>query len=295
MADTETQEDGLSPEVAALAALGRGEEAPAANVADGQDTPAPPQAPQRPDHVPEKFWDAEKGEVRTDALLKSYTELEKTRGKPQEPPAELKDGEEGADDKAKAGEDGGASDEAPAGIPAELFTDAQVEFAETGDLSAETREKIIASGIPSEFLDTYLAGVKALSASLTEAVYNAAGGQENYDAAVAWARENWSEAKVSKFDTALNDPDLMPTMVTALISEFRGAVPGEGNLTRPSGGVDTGDLYTSPDEFTRDLAKADEAGDVIARRQAVAKLERSKKAGTLKHVTPRNGAAALRR
>lgn len=32
---------------------------------------------ERPDDVPEKFWDAETGSVRTEALLKSYGELEK--------------------------------------------------------------------------------------------------------------------------------------------------------------------------------------------------------------------------
>lgn len=42
------------------------------------------QAPVRPDNVPEKFWNAETGTVNTEALLASYTELEKTRSKPQE-------------------------------------------------------------------------------------------------------------------------------------------------------------------------------------------------------------------
>lgn len=32
---------------------------------------------QKPEGLPDKFWDAEKGEVRYDALIKSYTELEK--------------------------------------------------------------------------------------------------------------------------------------------------------------------------------------------------------------------------
>src|ERR1700720_209995 len=38
--------------------------------------------PARPEHVPEKFWNADKGEVNVDALLKSYGELEKTRQPP---------------------------------------------------------------------------------------------------------------------------------------------------------------------------------------------------------------------
>lgn len=36
--------------------------------------------PARPDGVPEKFWDREAGAVRTDALLKSYVELERKLG-----------------------------------------------------------------------------------------------------------------------------------------------------------------------------------------------------------------------
>lgn len=42
---------------------------------------AAPAAPARPDEVPEKFWDAESGTVRTEALLKSYTELERKLGR----------------------------------------------------------------------------------------------------------------------------------------------------------------------------------------------------------------------
>ncbi|MHC8508733.1 MAG: capsid assembly protein [Rhodospirillales bacterium] len=41
----------------------------------------PPEAPaERPSDVPEKFWDADTGAVRTDALLKSYLSLEKRFG-----------------------------------------------------------------------------------------------------------------------------------------------------------------------------------------------------------------------
>ena len=41
----------------------------------------PAQAPAaRPPGVPEKFWDREAGSIRTDALLKSYVELERKLG-----------------------------------------------------------------------------------------------------------------------------------------------------------------------------------------------------------------------
>jgi len=38
-------------------------------------------SPGRPAEIPEKFWDAEKGEIRVDALLKSYRELERRLSK----------------------------------------------------------------------------------------------------------------------------------------------------------------------------------------------------------------------
>lgn len=43
---------------------------------------ATPDKPQRPDNVPEKFWDAEKGVVKYDDVLKSYVELEKSKARP---------------------------------------------------------------------------------------------------------------------------------------------------------------------------------------------------------------------
>ena len=46
----------------------------------------------RPDHVPEKFWDADAGSVRTDALIKSYGELERRLGEPAPDVPESADG-----------------------------------------------------------------------------------------------------------------------------------------------------------------------------------------------------------
>lgn len=41
---------------------------------------ASPEIAQRPEDVPEKFWDSERGQIRTDALVKSYRELERKLG-----------------------------------------------------------------------------------------------------------------------------------------------------------------------------------------------------------------------
>ena len=55
--------------------------------------PAPRSGPQRPASVPDKFWDEAVGTVRTDALIKSYLELEKKLSSTalREPPASAED------------------------------------------------------------------------------------------------------------------------------------------------------------------------------------------------------------
>lgn len=52
--------------------------APEAQPAE-QPTAAPGAAPARPDFIPEKFWDAEKGAPRLEDMAKSYSELERFR------------------------------------------------------------------------------------------------------------------------------------------------------------------------------------------------------------------------
>lgn len=51
-------------------------EATDAAVADDPET----DKPERPEGIPDKFWDAETSQLRTDALVKSYVELEKKLG-----------------------------------------------------------------------------------------------------------------------------------------------------------------------------------------------------------------------
>ena len=48
---------------------------------------AAPETAARPAHVPAKFWDAKSGAVRTEALLKSYQELERRHSAVTNPPA----------------------------------------------------------------------------------------------------------------------------------------------------------------------------------------------------------------
>lgn len=85
--------------------------ATASEAAEPQELAAPAPAPEtsdppsRPDGVPEKFWDPDTGGLRTDALLKSYLELERRLG----------------------GEPAGAPEPVPAAAEADQAAEAEVE------------------------------------------------------------------------------------------------------------------------------------------------------------------------
>lgn len=269
----------LSEETQKLAALGRGEEVATDDGNKADEVDAGAEKPQRPDHVPEKFWDAEKGEVNLDNLLKSYSELEKLRN--EKPKADEKAEEE----KGKKEE----KDDEGSAISPELFSEAQNEWAQSGELSDKTRQRILDSGVPEATLDIYLAGVAALSVAMTQQVYETAGGEEAYKAALTWAGKNWTAGKIEKFDNGLDDPDLRESLVKGLMADYIAANPGEGTQTRATGGAGAGDVYTSHDEFQQDLAKADEANDQVARKKAVEKLARSRKAKSLRTEQSRPG------
>lgn len=52
-----------------------------ASVEGDQGSTAPAGASDRPTEIPEKFWDADTGSIRTEALLRSYLELERRLGR----------------------------------------------------------------------------------------------------------------------------------------------------------------------------------------------------------------------
>ncbi len=70
---------GDTADIAAPVEAAAAAEADAAESEDAEPAEAAPRP--RPPHVPEKFWDAARGEVRVDALLESYAELERKLGR----------------------------------------------------------------------------------------------------------------------------------------------------------------------------------------------------------------------
>lgn len=263
--------------------------------------PTAPKLTPAPEGTPEQFWDPLKGELRTDALLKSYFELRKKMDAPQgddeDEPKGDDDGPSGNDDEPKdddepKGDEPEGGDDEPKGddddgdgAPAleAVITSAETVYAETGELSAEAREPLKKLGITDDQIDFYIEGVKAKEAALQGAAVDAAGSPEDLQAAMTWAGSGgWSQKAVLAFNAQMGEVETVGPAVAGLMAAYRKASPGEGRLTNKTTGLSRGDVYESMDEFTQDLDRADKLRDKVARKKAIDKLSRSRAAGTVK-------------
>jgi hypothetical protein len=205
-----------------------------------QPTPAADK-PVRPEHIPEKFWDADKGEVRTEDLLKSYKELES--GKTGEPPKKDEQAtEQTSEQKAAADAVKGA------GLD---MTALQAEFDTSGALSEDSLAKLEKSGISREMVASYIEGQNALAVQAYESTFALVGGKESYSALVQWAAGNLPAAEQAAFNSAIGDPAARKSAVLGLKAQMDAAVGKDPKLALGASQPASGDApFASRAEVT---------------------------------------------
>lgn len=260
--------------------------------------------PERPAHVPEKFWDAEKGEVRTEALLKSYGELEK--GKPATTPAapavdpavkahadkktELQTAYDAVMAKAdatadeiraahKALKDHGEPPKPaqPAGDPLAgtglNMADFNAEFAADGKLSDASYEKLSKAGIPQEMVNAYIAGQKAIAEEQRQSSFKVTGGEENYNKMLDWAKANLSNGEKVAFNEAVaTSAEARNLAITGLFQKFTAANGSEPSLLGGNSGASAPTGYASTAEMKADMRDPRYRNDAAFRKQVERKV-----------------------
>lgn len=233
------------------------------NAPKGGDAPAPKA---RPDNVPEKFWNAETGEVRVDELLKSQLELERklsSGNKPndQQPPP-----------KTPAGE----------GTQTTAVEAARAEFAKDGKLSDATYGTLAKSGLDRATVDNYIALQKQSGEQDTAAVLASFGGERDaFDKASAWAFENLEPGEIAALNAAFDSGNraAMANAGKRLADLFKANGDHEPTLQGGDGGNSpTTEKYTSRADMMRDQGSPQYRNDPQFRRKVEQRIAASDEA-----------------
>ncbi len=228
---------------------------------------APVAVTERPDNIPEQFWDAEKGVVNTAALLKSQadgqTEISKLRdGKPE----------------PKEGEEGYVKPDATPGSQGQAVADAQAEWAKNGELSDETFAALDGVGLSKEMVNNYITGQKAVVSNLQEAAYSPFEGVDGYERAANWAAANMDSDAIAAIDVQLtsNNSAIVAKGAEALAARYVAEADIEPNTIRGNANTGTaGDSYKSSREMMKDMNSPQYKTDSAFRDKVAAKVGRS--------------------
>jgi len=228
-----------------------------------------PKVAERPADVPEKFWNAEKGEVNMADLLKSYSELEGKKAEPEVKP-------EGTSEE-KPKEEQKVDEEAPK-KPAEVVSALTEAYTKNGQFSDDDYKMAEAAGFDRATVDAYIAGQTALAEAATRQITEAAGGKDQMDAMFAWASTALTEAQITEYNKSFEsgDTNAAVTAMGKLKADYE-AVYGRDAAKLLSGKPDGGstDVFTSWAEVTKAMESPEYSRDPAYRKKIEAKLARS--------------------
>lgn len=239
-----------------------------------------PAAGARPDNIPEKFWDADKGAVNVEALLKSQNELEKRFTQEKQAPAAAEPEKvEAADatDEQPLTLERKAEEPAPEAKPLTTAVETfAARYAETkGELADEDFAPLLAQGLPREVIDIYLAGIKATEALQQQGVHALAGGEDRWKAAEEWASRSASDDDLATFNSIGNPK----AQVEWLMAKYDAANPSEGSFVEGEASSSPGDVFRSVAEQSAAINDPRYLTDTAYRADVQAKMGRSMKAG----------------
>lgn len=220
--------------------------------------------PQRPEWVPEEFWNAETGTADYEGLAKALHEKQ-------------------AKEAPKEGDEPAEETKADTGDVQALHERATAELEKDGKLSDDTYAAYEKIGVSREQVDTYVAGMNAIVQLAQLKAYNEVGGEEQYAAMIEWARTALTEAEIRAYDAAVNSLDeaTMLNAVRGLAARFRTESGTEGNLVNTARGrsAGAGDLFESKAQLVEAMRDPRYAKDSGYRAEVQDKLRRSILAG----------------
>ena len=205
----------------------------------------------RPEWLPEKFNSPED-------LAKSYAELEKKMSQPSDSEPE----------KAEAAETETA--------PAPQFDKFADEFAQSGELSADSFTELEAMGYPREMVETYIKGMQSAQSADANEVMELAGGSDGYKELTDWARDNMAQNELEVYNQMVaGSTDNAKMAVEWLMSKREASGAVEPNLLSGRAAGAPKDAFRSTAEVVQAMKDPRYTQDPAFRRDVEDKLARS--------------------
>lgn len=216
-----------------------------------------------------------------EALVKAYIELRTKMSADGAPKADdAKAAEEAAAaEAAKAAEATPSADEAAkaaekAGVDMAAL---EAEFAEKGELTAETYESLQKAGFDKTTVDAYIAGQQAIQEQLQGRIEAHVGGAEKLSATLEWAKDNLSEAEITAFNNVVDTADEagLKLALDGLVAKRSAAEGSEPKLIGGKPPANAGAVFRSTAELTAAMRDPRYNSDPAYRADVEAKLQRS--------------------
>lgn len=202
-------------------------------------------------------------------LEAAYLELQKKLG-------------EGSDDAAEEPQDGEeqAEEETEMSVAGEMISAASEEFAETGQMSQETRDAL-AELSSEELLDAYMSMQQPPAPDLTDSdvssLKDSVGGEEAYDQITSWAAQSLSDADLDAFNATVENGSLaqIQLMMAGLNARYQAENGYEGTQLQGKPPSSSGDTFRSQAEVVEAINDPRYDRDPAYRNDVLMKLERS--------------------
>lgn len=218
----------------------------------------------KPEWVPEKFWDSEKGEARFEEMAKSNAELERALSKQKA----NKDPDPNPDKQNKDSESKNPIDVA------------RTQYEETGELTEENYKDLETFGLDRGTVDVYLAGVKAQQEAMQAKAYAKAGGTEKtYKEMAEWVSNNLTKAEIDSYNKTLGDPETMEATVEGMYLKFQNAATAEGTQIHGNKSSASTEGYASAQEMMADMNDPRYKTDEAFRKKVGLKIAGAEKRG----------------
>lgn len=224
--------------------------------AEGRELPKADEAAERPAWLPEGFNTPEE-------LAAAYAA---TQAKP----------EGDTEEAAKVAEQAAADVVTKAGLTMEALAD---QIATNGDIDEAAYAALAAQGVSKEMVASYVAGQQAIGVAMTQRLQAHVGGEEAFNALIAWAADGGITAAEAKAFNAVVDTGSEDTIKLALegLRAKQNAAGGKpptllgGNRTANA----AGDVYSSLAQMMADMRDPRYSSDPAFRDTVEKKLSRS--------------------